>query len=188
MAIRVYIDQGHNPVNPNAGAEGNGYREQDIVYVIGHELAMLLDENKNFVSRLSRPTQDTQLGVTNTTSLNARVNDAVNWGANYFISLHTNASDIRSASGIEAFAYSRESEGYVLGGRILFWLQRFTGLNNRGIFSRPGLYILRRTPMPSVLVELGFITNYYDATLMGEQPYLFAEGIFYGLLDYFGLL
>ena len=31
---KIYIDQGHNPKNPNAGAEGNGYREQDLVYVI----------------------------------------------------------------------------------------------------------------------------------------------------------
>ena len=30
--IKVFIDQGHNPTNPNAGAEGNGLREQDIVY------------------------------------------------------------------------------------------------------------------------------------------------------------
>ena len=31
MAIKIFIDQGHNPENPNAGAEGNGYREQDLV-------------------------------------------------------------------------------------------------------------------------------------------------------------
>ena len=42
MAIKVYIDQGHNPVNPNAGAEGNGLREQDLVFVIGRELADVL--------------------------------------------------------------------------------------------------------------------------------------------------
>ena len=42
MAIRIYIDQGHNPQNPNAGAEGNGLREQDIVFRIGIELAELL--------------------------------------------------------------------------------------------------------------------------------------------------
>ena len=42
MAIRVYIDQGHNPQAPNSGAEGNGYREQDIVYRIGKELYELL--------------------------------------------------------------------------------------------------------------------------------------------------
>ena len=38
MAIKIYIDQGHNPVNPNAGAEGNGYREQDLMYTIGKAL------------------------------------------------------------------------------------------------------------------------------------------------------
>jgi predicted phosphohydrolase len=45
MAIRIYIDQGHNPVNPNAGAEGSGYREQDLVYEIGVILADILEEN-----------------------------------------------------------------------------------------------------------------------------------------------
>ena len=42
MAIKIYIDQGHNPENPNAGAEGNGLREQDITYRVGEELAALL--------------------------------------------------------------------------------------------------------------------------------------------------
>ncbi|MBS7264318.1 MAG: N-acetylmuramoyl-L-alanine amidase, partial [Eubacteriales bacterium] len=43
MAIKIFIDQGHNPENPNAGAEGNGYREQDLVYEIGVRLAALLN-------------------------------------------------------------------------------------------------------------------------------------------------
>ena len=42
MAIKIYIDQGHNPNSPNAGAEGNGYREQDITYNVGTRLAELL--------------------------------------------------------------------------------------------------------------------------------------------------
>ena len=41
MAIKIYVDQGHNPRNPNAGAEGNGYREQDLVY---SAVIMLPDE------------------------------------------------------------------------------------------------------------------------------------------------
>ena len=48
MAIKIYIDQGHNPSPPNTGAEGNGYREQDITYEIGARLADLLRQNPNF--------------------------------------------------------------------------------------------------------------------------------------------
>ena len=48
MAIKIYIDQGHNPSSPNAGAEGNGYREQDISYQVGVRLAELLRRNVNF--------------------------------------------------------------------------------------------------------------------------------------------
>ena len=52
---------------------------------------------------------------------------------------------------------------------------------------RSGLYVLRKTVMPSILVELGFITNPRDAKLMSEQPELFARGIYNGILDYFNL-
>ena len=187
MAIKIYIDQGHNPVNPNAGAEGNGLREQNIVYRIGQETAALLRADPDFEVRLSRPTAETQLGTSNASSLAARVRDANEWGADYFISLHNNASDIASATGSEAFAYSRASRGFALGERILAALQRETGLPNRGMFTRPSLYVLRRTNMPSVLVELGFITNARDARLMNEEPELFARGVYQGVVDYTGV-
>jgi N-acetylmuramoyl-L-alanine amidase len=187
MAIKIYIDQGHNPVYPNAGAEGNGLREQDIVYPIGIELADLLRENGNFEVRLSRPTADTQIGTSNSTSLRLRVQDANSWGADYFISLHTNASDIASASGSEALVYSQPSPAAELGADLLRELTRATGLNNRGVKNRPGLYVLRRTAMPAVLMELGFITNAQDAALMSGRPDLFARGLYNGLLDYLNL-
>ncbi len=184
MSIKIYIDQGHNPVNPNAGAEGNGLREQDLVYTIGRELANRLRANGSFEVRLSRPTPETQLGTSTATSLSARVNEANRWGADYFISLHTNASSSPSASGVEAYAYSRNSAAFSLGEDILDELSDITGLRNRGMQARPGLYVLRRTAMPAVLVELGFITNPGDAALMRDDPGLFAEGIYRGILDY----
>ncbi len=188
MAIKIYIDQGHNPVNPNAGAEGNGLREQDIVYRIGQELAALLKSNGSFDVRLSRPTPQTQLGTSTATSLAARVNEANSWGADYFISLHTNASSNSTATGSEGYAYSRNSVAYDFGEDILLWLNRITGLRNRGMAPRPGLYVLRKTKMPAVLIELGFITNPSDAALMNNQPELFAEGVYNGILDFLGLL
>ncbi len=187
MATKIYIDQGHNPTNPNSGAEGNGYREQDLVYEIGIRLAAILRAN-GFDVRLSRPTPTTQLGTSNSSSLAARVNDANSWGADYFISLHANASDNTSASGSEAFVYSEDSEAYPLAENILTQLNYATGLQNRGVMVRPSLYVLRKTRMPSTLVELGYITNSYDANYMANNPGLFAQGVANGILAYFGEL
>jgi N-acetylmuramoyl-L-alanine amidase len=186
VAIKIYVDQGHNPVNPNAGAEGQGLREQNIVYRIGQELATLLRADPAFEVRLSRPTEQTQLGSSNASSLAARVKDANDWGADYFISLHTNASELAAATGSEAFAYSRGGAGFALGEDILIALARETGLQNRGMFTRPSLYVLKRTEMPAVLVELGFITNARDAALMNGQPQLFARGVYEGIRAYTG--
>lgn len=187
MAIKIFIDQGHNPSNPNAGAEGNGYREQDIVFRIGILLYELFSQNPAFEVRLSRPTLDVQLGTSNTTSLRERVRLANEWGADYFISLHTNASSQPSANGVEAFAFSEPSAAFSLGKDIVDSISAITGLNNRGMKTRSGLYVLRKTTMPSVLVELGFITNASDAYLMVNEPELFAEGIYNGTLKYLNL-
>lgn len=186
MAIKIYIDQGHNPENPNAGAEGNGLREQDITYRVGEELAELLRANPNYEVRLSRPTPTTSLGSSNTTSLRARVNDANSWGADYFISIHTNSSDIPSAGGVEAFSYSRPSSAFSLGESILDNLSEATGFRDRGMKVRPGLYVLRKTAMPAILLEIGFISNPEEAALMNSNPALFARGIYNGIVNELG--
>ena len=187
MAIKVYIDQGHNPSPPNSGAEGNGYREQDITYEVGIRLAQLLRENGNFDVRLSRPTRQTQLGTSNASSLSARVNEANSWGADYFVSIHTNASVSPEAKGTEVLVYSRNSVSYNLAEDILRELTEITGFDNRGVKLRAGLYVLRKTNMPAVLVELGFISNAYEANFMANNPQLFAQGIYLGILDYLSL-
>ena len=187
MAIKIYIDQGHNPENPNAGAEGNGLREQDITYRIGIALANLINSNPNLEARLSRPDKDTQLGTSNSSSLAARVNDANTWGADYFISLHANASSTANASGIEGYVYSLDTRASELSEDIVENLSEATGLRDRGVFARPGLYVLRRTAMPATLIELGYITSPIDSQLMNENPELFARGIYNGILEYLNL-
>ena len=187
MAIRIYIDQGHNPEPPNTGAVGNGLREQDVTYRVGEELAALLRANGNFEVRLSRPTPDTQIGNSNASSLSRRVQDANMWGADYFISIHTNAADSPQANGTEQLVYRTVGTAYELAERIGDSLSATTGLRNRGVIARPGLYVLRRTAMPAVLSEIGFITNPEEAALMRNDPALFAEGIYRGILSYLGL-
>ncbi|MGM9643224.1 MAG: N-acetylmuramoyl-L-alanine amidase [Eubacteriales bacterium] len=187
MAIKIYIDQGHNPVNPNAGAEGNGLREQDLVYAIGQELASLLRANGNFEVRLSRPTPQTQIGSSNNSSLRQRVEDANSWGADYFISLHTNASASPDAGGVESLVFSSPSRAASLGADISKGVSEATGLRDRGVKVRSGLYVLRKTEMPAVLVELGFISNPSEAALMRDRPDLFAQGVYNGIIEYLGI-
>lgn len=187
MAIKIYVDQGHNPTGANTGAEGNGYKEQDITYEVGQRLATLLRRNGNFDVRLSRPTPQTVRGTSNASSLRERVDEANSWGADYFISIHTNASLSSSASGTEVLVYTSPSPAANLAEDILISLVDATGLPNRGVKQRPGLYVLRKTQMPAVLVEMGFISNPGDAALMAENPSLFATGIYNGILDYLNL-
>ena len=186
MAIKLYIDQGHNPRNPNAGAEGNGLREQDITFEVGRQLAALLENSGNFEVRLSRPTPDTVLGTSNPSSLAARTKDANEWGADYFISIHTNASSITSATGSEGYVYSLNSPAEPLSELIVEGISQMTGFPQRGVFARPTLYVLRRTAMPATLIEIGFITNPAEAYLMRTDPSAYAKGMALGINRFFG--
>ncbi len=187
MAIRIYIDQGHNPENPNAGAEGNGQREQDLVYRIGKELYALIEQDDNFLARLSRPNADSSLGVSNADSLRQRVEQAEAFGADLFLSLHANSSSLPQANGSEGLVYSRESPAYNIAEVLLSSMTAVTGTANRGVRLRPGLYVLRRTTMPAIIMEMGFITNQADTVKMTERPDLFAQGLYNGLRRYYGV-
>ena len=188
MAIKIFIDQGHNPRDFNTGAEGNGFYEQDITFRIGLLLNNLFNSNPEFRSMLSRPEEDTVLGFSNASALRARVDMANDWGANLFLSLHTNASVNTLASGSECLIYDNSAiEALEVSLDILGQLSLITGLRNRGVVERPGLYDLRKTAMPAVVVEMGFISNEQDAELMAYSPNLFSEGIYRGVLQYYGL-
>ncbi len=187
MAIKIFIDQGHNPVNPNAGAEANGVREQDVNFQVGIRLAELLNNNPNFEARVSRPEPTTQLGTSVATSLQARVNAANSWPADFFFSLHCNASEVTTASGSEAYVYASGTPAYTMALRVLEGLHNMTGLPNRGVIVTTRLYVLRNTSMPAVLVEMGYLTNPRDAQLLSTDPQSFARGIYNGILAYYGL-
>lgn len=80
MAIKVFIDQGHNPYGFNAGAEGFGAREQDITYIVGAYLANILAADYRFEAAVSRQTPDEILGYDTNSSLRERVDMANTWG------------------------------------------------------------------------------------------------------------
>ena len=187
MPIRIYIDQGHNPYGFNAGAEGFGLREQDITYIVGIYLANILNADPRFVAITSRQTPDEILGYDINSSLRARTEAANTWGADYFVSIHVNANVKPAINGTEAYVYEEYSQSYYLGEAVVAEIVRRLGTKNNGVYARPSLYVLRRTNMPAVLIELAYISNEEDAYLLANEPYQFAYGIYVGLLNYLGL-
>ena len=187
MAIKIFVDQGHNPSGFNAGAEGNGLREQDITYTVGAYLADILAADDRFEVRTSRTTPEEVLGYNNTSSLRTRVEMANEWPADYFISIHVNANNNPNINGSEVYVYRTESASYYLAQNILSEIVRRVGTKDNGVRVNSSLYVLRNTDMPAVLVELAYISNTEDAQKLRDDQYQFAYGIYVGLLNYLGL-
>ena len=186
MAIKIFIDQGHNPFSHNQGAQGNGLKEEDINYEVGKYLENFLDNDYRFEVLVSRPTPDTVLGTNNSTSLKARVDKANNWGADYFISIHTNSNENPAINGSEVYVYRENSPAYNMATDILQSIVSFVGTKNNGVRINRTFYVLRKTVMPALLIELAYISNSEDAEKLREDRYDFAYAIYIGILNYFG--
>ena len=185
MAIKIFIDPGHNPSGPNTGATGNGLNEADVTFEVSSILARLLNSNPDFTARLSRTSPAEVLGSTNSESLSRRVELANEWDADYFISIHTNAVSNPQANGTEVLVYSLRAPIYPLAEEVLEAITERMGTRDRGVKVDPSIFVLRRTRMPAMLIELGFITNPQDAAKLANDPYGFAYAIYEAIVDYF---
>ena len=112
---------------------------------------------------------------------------ANSWPADYFISIHGNANVNPAINGSEVYVYQAFTQAYWLAQHILIGLVEQAGTRDNGVRVNPSLFVLRRTAMPAVLVELAYLTNPSDAQKLANDPQGFARGIYYGMLRYFGL-
>lgn len=187
MAIKIFIDQGHNPTGyHNVGANWYGLFEQDITYQVGIYLAEMLNSDPRFEAKLSRPTPTTVLGTNNSTSLIERVKMANEWPANYFISIHANANTNTEINGTEVYIYKFYTQANWLAEQVMDGIVETVGTKNNGVRARPSLYVLRKTNMPSILVEMAYMSNPSDSIKLRDDQYQFALGIHTGIMRYFG--
>ena len=104
-------------------------------------------------------------------------------GADYFVSIHRNASPYPNQyTGVESLVYSRYSRAARLAERINYQLEQ-VGFVNQGVNERPNLVVLNSTQMPAVLVEVGFINTDADNQLFDERFYDIAQAIADGILQ-----
>ncbi|MDZ8034006.1 N-acetylmuramoyl-L-alanine amidase [Nostoc sp. DedSLP04] len=173
--IIIIIDPGHG--GKDAGAIGlHGLQEKDIILRIGKKVASLLEQNGIKVIM----TRDADYFI----DLAPRVVMAEHVHADLFVSIHANSIDNNpSANGLETYHYDR---GYRLAQVVhKSILQAIPTLKDRGV-KRARFYVLRKSSMPAILIETGFVTGSEDNPRLANPEYdnRMAEAIVRGILQY----
>ena len=100
--------------------------------------------------------------------LGTRVAIANSYRGATFVSVHFNSSRRAGANGVETYYYRSDSAS--LAASIHRNVVASAPTENRGI-RRRGFFVLRRTRIPSVLVECGFLTNPAEGRLAQSASY-----------------
>jgi N-acetylmuramoyl-L-alanine amidase len=171
------VDPGHGGPDPGAIGIG-GLQEKGVVMSIAQQVATILD--RQGIQAVLTRTGDYDF------DLEPRVAMAERMNANLFVSIHANAIDMSrpDVNGLETYYYSSPSSGR-LAKMIHNSILQGVDIQDRGVRTAR-FYVLRRTTMPSVLIEVGFVTGREDAAKLANPGYQsqMAQAIARGILQY----
>ena len=173
----VVIDPGHGGKDP--GAIGlRSLQEKKVVLDISQKVTQILE--KRGIQVIITRRNDTFV------SLQGRVNIAEKYNAKAFVSIHANAISKSKTyvNGLETYYFST---GLRLAQSIHRSIIRRLDVRDRGV-RRARFYVLRKTSMPAVLVETGFVTGSSDSAKLANSSYRtrMAEAIAEGIISYMG--
>ncbi|MEY2483402.1 MAG: N-acetylmuramoyl-L-alanine amidase [Verrucomicrobiota bacterium] len=155
----IVIDAGHGGYD-RGGVPGQRISEKDKTLDVAQRLRRILQASGYRVIM----TRDSDVFV----PLPMRVAIANSYRGASFISIHFNCASRVGANGIETYYYRGDSAS--LAASIHRNVVSSAPSENRGI-RRRGFYVLRRTAIPSVLVECGFLTNPTEGRLAQTSDY-----------------
>ena len=170
--ITIALDAGHGGSDPGA-VYGNRNEKDDALRLTKAVGKILEDSGVNVFYVRKSDEYETPF---------KKATDANNAGADYFISIHRNSSEEPNQySGVESLVYRDSGIRSVIAKNINSELEK-VGFNNLGITQRPNLVVLKRTRMPAVLVEAGFINSDEDNAIFDKNFDKIANAIAQGIL------
>jgi N-acetylmuramoyl-L-alanine amidase len=159
-AKTVVIDAGHGG-HDRGGVPGQRYSEK--LYAL--DVAQRLNARLRAAGMRTIMTRNGDYFV----SLRDRCSIANRQRNAVFISVHFNSAKREGANGIETYFYSGQSAGFAAA--VHSQVLRAAGTENRFV-RRRGFYVIRKTRIPAVLAELGFLTNRREgARIAGSSAY-----------------
>ena len=122
-----------------------------------------------------------------TEDLMRRVRIVKESGADALVSIHLNAIPSPRWKGAQTFYHPESEENKKLASFIQAELIRNLGNTNRLPKQNGDIFILKASPVPAAMVEVGFLSNPEEAARLGDEKYQkkLAAAIYYGILRYY---
>lgn len=176
MSYSVVVDAGHG--GADNGAIYMGRKEKDDNLNLALEVGRILSENGVDVTY-------TRVDDTYDTPFE-KATMGNNAGADLFLSIHRNSGpDPNTSKGIETLIFDNNGIKKQIAEKINSNLSKI-GYVNRGTTLRPNLVVLKRTKMPAILVEAGFINNDEDNEKFDENFEETAQAIANAVIETIG--
>ncbi|MDR3271355.1 MAG: cell wall-binding repeat-containing protein [Peptococcaceae bacterium] len=184
---KILLDPGHGGPDPGCIGPGGSYEKNNTLAIAlylkeyltlaGAEVIMTRESDTSVVSK-----------YTEADDLIARVEVAENNAPDLFISIHNNANDNLSLQGIILYysTYNAQAaESKQLADILVYDMTGLLHMNNMGVRTA-NFYVCRYAPMPSVLIELGFMSNAYEEQRLLNTTFRqsAAGSIFWGIYRY----
>ena len=155
----IVIDAGHGG-HDRGGVPGQRISEKEMTLDVSQRLRRILESSGYRVIM----TRNSDVFI----PLGQRTAIANSYRGATFVSVHFNSARRGGANGIETYYYRGDSAG--LAASIHRNVVAIAPTENRGI-RRRGYFVLRRTAIPGVLVECGFLTNPYEGRTILNSAY-----------------
>lgn len=169
----VVLDAGHGGIDP--GKVGvTGVLEKDINLQITLKLKSLLEAEDVKVIL----TRNSDEGLYNENDSNKKKSDMrqrlaiiESSGADLVVSIHQNSYHKEEVSGAQCFYHKSSAEGKKIAELLQKSFHKMDENNARQIQANTSYYLLKKTTVPAVIVECGFLSNYEDEKLLGNEQH-----------------
>ena len=158
MAKTIIIDAGHGGLDN--GAMYRGRKEKDDALKLAMSLGELLEKDGYTVQytrtddRYQSPFEKAQMGN--------------QMGGDLFLSIHRDFDEDGEKQGARAFVFKQGGVADITAEKMLQKLQEI-GFDNLGVEVKNGLAILKRTVMPAIMLEVGYVNSAEDNRLFDTQ-------------------
>lgn len=188
----IVIDPGHGGVDGGAVSK-DGLVEKEITLKISIFLRDYLQEAGAYVVMTRE--EDTDLAGSETEKISKRkAEDLMNRvhlikakHANAVISIHLNAFPQSRFSGAQTFYHPSRKENKRLASFIQQSLIQQLENTDRLPKQKGDVFLLNESPVPTTLVEVGFLSNPQEAKLLRDEDYQrkVAAAIYYGIIGFY---